>query len=239
MISGEVFFWEGLSIKVYEDGASEIIPALTQIVWRQEKKNIARVNPHGVRPKFLYRLSPQNYGWAAGKSRGRYSAVLEPWTWRWRTDTQRATLGAAATVVVSLVRVLPKVGPLHALKFSPPTFPVQDMFISSFDVTVARYESLLSELLSGARPVLANSNLDTGRPGQAGSYWLADRTYEDLLNKLAEQRFGSVSRELRRNILAYFGDLDASFSTTSPLEKWQRQLAALREVQMQGASLIR
>ncbi len=235
---GDVFFWEGLSIKVYEDGASEILPALTQVVWGQERKRIARLDPHGVWPKFGYRLSPRNYR-GDGASR---RAILRPWRWHWRRDTKHAALGAAATVVVYAVRVLPKIGPLHTLRFKPPTFPVQDMFIGSFDITVDEYETFLSDMLSGKRPILANSNLDTGFPTEAGSYRLADEAYEDLLNKLARQCFEGVTVELRQNILSYYANLDASFSTKSHPGEWQRtlcELAALRDARAGEVSLTR
>ena len=49
---GELFWWEGLSIKLYEVSGSEIIHALGQLAWRHERKRLIRVDPQIVTPKF-------------------------------------------------------------------------------------------------------------------------------------------------------------------------------------------
>ncbi len=47
---------------------------------------------------------------------------------------------------------------------------------------------------------LANTDLDTGRPSAHGEYELADRTYFELLERLADRRFENVPPELHENI---------------------------------------
>jgi hypothetical protein len=137
---GSVLFWEDLSIKVYRTGASEIIPALTQAEWKQERKNIVRLDPSSVHPRFQYRLSPQVYSRPPEMNRGQFD-FMRPWKWHWPISAKRASVGWFAAATVWLIRVLPKVGPLHRLEFRPPTLQVQKLFVSSFDDTVQEYEA--------------------------------------------------------------------------------------------------
>jgi len=53
-----------------------------------------------------------------------------------------------------------------------------------------------------------NTNFDTGQPTRRGEYAMADDTYDELLGKLAERGFVTVSADLRSNLVAYYGDVD-------------------------------
>ncbi len=230
---GNRFWPEGLSLRLYKLTASEIIPDLSQILWQQKKKKLLRVDPQIVTARFAYRLSSQNYERPSRRS-GKFHR-LEPWTWHWRAAAGHANVRLFSRVLVFVVEVMPKVGPLRTLQFKPPTVPVQDLFIESFDVTVARYESDLKKL-SQHDMDLPNQNLDTGKPVQAGQYFLADQTYARLLHHLARHHFHGVTAELRHNILSFYANPDAPIVTKKHPRKWQRtlhEIAALKSAQVQ------
>jgi hypothetical protein len=85
--------------------------------------------------------------------------------------------------------------------------------------------------LSGAHLHLLNTNFDTGRPTTRGDYSLADDTYGELLGKLADRAFASVSDSLRSDLAAFYGDVDSLPTDTDAERKRsarvRRQLAAL------------
>lgn len=230
---GGLFWFEGLSLKVYKASASEIVPQLGQDLWRHEHSKLYRIDPQIVTARFSYRLSPQNYQRPAGRRSRRF----RPWTWQWRSTARRANVQLISKVVVSFIEVMPKVGGLRTLQFRPPTVPVQELFIKGFDVTVARYDSDLAKLGKRDDLVLPEENLDTGAPPEAGQYFLADESYAQLLNDLAKHHFRGLSPELRQNILAFYSNLDAPFATKSSPRKWRRtvrELDALKSTPVQS-----
>ena len=235
---GRFSWYEDFSVKVYEFSASNIVPTLTLVVWRQKKKRIIRVNPHAEQRKFAYRLARENYArqWTQGRRRRRF--FLGRWRWHWKVAAEEANVGVLAKLSVWVIEALPKVGPLRTLNFKPPTPRIQDMFIRSFDVTVARYESDLTKVRT-KNLVLPDTNLDTGGATHAGSYNLADKTYAELLSKLAKRHFRGLTPRLRHNILAFYGNLSDPIATKKSPKKWRktlRQLAALRAAQTQEES---
>lgn len=229
-------FWsERLSLWSYRLTASEIIPDIGQILWRKKKGHLHRVNPQIVTARFRYQLSTQNYRSPA--SRSRRSRRLRPWTWQWRSRAKEANVQFVARVLVLVVEVLPKVGPLRTLRFKPPTVQVQDQFIKAFDVTVSRFESDLAELRKGGDPSFPEENLDTGAATKAGSYSLADQTYAHLLHDLARHRFHGLTLGLQKDILSYYETPDDSIVSKKHPKKWkkiQRELTALRAAPAQS-----
>jgi Zinc dependent phospholipase C len=223
-----LFWFEGLSLAIYKLSASEIIPDLGQALWRHERKRLYRVNPRIVTARFSYRLSPENY--EKSSTGTRRARRFKPWTWHWKATAARANARLISRFLVVLIEILPKVGSLQTLRFRPPTVPVQDLFIKAFDVTVARYESDVARLRK-RNLVLPEKNLDTGNLLVAGQYFLADDTYARLLNDQAKHRFRSMTPQLRQNILAFYGNLNAPIATKDHPRKWRktlRELAALR-----------
>ncbi len=194
-------------------------------------QRLARIDPQGVRPEFGHRLSPQNYRRLADALRRSRLAGLRPWSWHWPGTARRASSGFAATVVVYFIRVLPKIGPLHTLKFKPPTSQVQGRFIESFDVAVERYGADLFDLLAGRSLLLSNRNLDTGGQEQSGGYELASLTYAELLDRLARQHYGGLTPPLRQDILGYFASSKSPVDTGKQAAKWRKARRELSELE--------
>lgn len=235
----DLFLSEDLAIGTYRRGASEIIPRLTQLAWKKRKKEILKVNPQMTRRKFTYRLSRANYDrqWGANYELPKF--FLRRWTYRWEFGAKQAQIGIVARIFVFLFELLPKIGPLQTLNFKAPTPQVQRLFIKSFSDVVHRYEAMLAEERQN-RLRLQDKNFDTGEVTRGGDYRLADKTYAELLNKLSSHHFRNISPELRSNILAFYGNLEAPFATKKDGEKWQKaiqELAALRAMPPQSPLL--
>jgi hypothetical protein len=128
--------------------------------------------------------------------------------------------------------LLPKVGRLRTLNFKPPTPRTQALFIHSFGVTVERYRSLLQQVRAH-RLSLENRNFDTGRPIHAGDYRLADKTYAQLVGRLAARHFATVTPALRDNIVAFYrnglGGVGELKTNSRGQRKLLRELAALKK----------
>lgn len=225
-----LFLSEGLSIWVYQLGASEVIPRLTQVVWKHKRKKILRLYPAIINKHFVYRVAQGNYR-RTWNTRGRPPRFFRRWISRWRVGTEKEQLGLFANVLVFSVELLPKVGRLRTLNFKPPTPRTQELFIHSFGVTVGRYRRLLQEA-GDHRLSLENRNFDTGRPIQAGDYWLADQTYAQLVNRLAARHFATLSPALREDILEFYrnglGQAGRRKTNSRARQKLQREVAALK-----------
>ena len=105
-------------------------------------------------------------------------------------------------------RLIPKIGPFRALRFSVPTPEAERLRLASFTATRERFRQSL-DAVSAGRLRLVNTNFDTGRPTARGEYAMADETYDELLGKLADHAFTTVSAPLRANLVEYYRDADS------------------------------
>ena len=230
---GRLFWSERLSLWLYKISASEIIPDIGQVLWRHRRKKLYRVDPQIVTARFAYRLSERNYKRPSRKRR-RFRR-LRPWVWHWKSAAKKTNIQLFSRVLVVFVEAMPKVGPLQTLRFRPPTVQVQDQFIKGFDVSVARFESDLSDLQNHDL-VLPEDNLDTGRPVGAEDYRLADQTYAKLLHDLARNHFRRLTPELRQDILSFYKSFNPSVAAKDHPGKWRRtvrEIDALKSAPVQ------
>lgn len=233
----DLFLSEDLAIGTYRRGASEIIPRLTQIAWKEKKNEIRRADRRAARRKFVYRLSRGNYERQYGRDYRQPRFFLRRWTYRAKFGARQAQVGILARIMVFFFELLPKVGPLRTLAFKPPTPQTQRLFVKSFSDVVSRYETLLSQVNAG-RLTLEEKNFDTGKLTQAGAYHLADQTYAELLSRLAKQRFAGVTPGLRNDILAYYANPSAPIEARKNDKQWQtiqQNLAALKSLTIQAS----
>jgi hypothetical protein len=110
-----------------------------------------------------------------------------------------------ARFLALVYNLVPKIGPFRSLSFSVPTPEVERLFLESFTTTRERFRKSLDELRAG-RLSLPNTDFDTGQPTARGEYPLADATYDELLDRLADREFSGVQPALSANIIAYYGD---------------------------------
>jgi hypothetical protein len=207
----DVFSNLDLAVGTYRRSVSSIIPKMTKVAWQTKKDEIMKSNPGVTRQKFLYHLSRASYR----KS--------------WGRTYQAPSFGEK--VLAFLLRILPKFGPLRALAFRTPTPQGETLFMKSFNQAVQDYGQLSQEERVSGQVKLVNDNFDTGTITQPGEYKLADKTYADLLDRLAKNHFSTMTPELRATLLTYYNDPDAPSAMKRVKKRWegiQKQLNELK-----------
>jgi hypothetical protein len=210
----DVFLSEDLAIGSYRHAISDTIPAITRIAWRDKREAIQRLKPGMAEQRFVFNLSRRDYERDFGR------------------DYQRP--GPLTMVLNLLYRLLPKIGPLRPLKFKAPTPEAEALFLESFKDTRQRYQAAL-RAVGERRLNLANTNFDTGKPSAHGDYALADETYADLLDRLAERHFADVPPALRQNILAYYAAAPDKISGKKERKRMQKIRLQLSRLKDQGS----
>ena len=116
--------------------------------------------------------------------------------------------GFKAHLLAIVVFLVPKIGGAADLAIKIPTPETQEWYLKSMNHTVDVLNETLHKLREiGNDPVsLPNLDLDTGKQERLGEYTLADQTYAKLLERLIASPQNTISRELKQDILAYYGD---------------------------------
>ena len=192
------------------------IPKMTKVAWDLKREEIEQLRPGVSRDEYLFLLPRDEYDKEWGQTYRR------PNFW-YRT-------------LSFFVRILPKIGPLRAMKFKAPSPEAERLFLESFKTSVERYRSLLGEVASHDELRFDNRNLDTGRAVKAGDYRLADEAYADLLARLAKDHFARMTPALRANLLAFFAD-DALPGDREGAKAWRERQANLRALRAAHAGL--
>lgn len=226
----DLFLSEDLAIGTYRRTASEIIPQMTKVAWKEKRDEILKANPKATQKGFVYRLSRRDYETRWGKSyrQPRYRGAL----WG-QSETEP---GLLARFLVFLARILPKIGPLRTLRFKPPTPQTQALFLTSFKVVVQRYTTLAGHGPADGDRSLVNDDLDTGKPAVLGEYGLADKTYARLLDRLAAHKFAGLTPALQQNVLGFFKETKTRNAIENDPKEWQKvlgELTALRNAPAQ------
>lgn len=205
----DVFGDIDLALGTYRHAVSAVIPEMTRVAWDLNKKELKKATPRLARKQFTYNLSRSSY--------------------RKEWDTHYRKPGIGARVLAFFIRVLPKVGPLKAVKPKLPTRETAKWFEDSFDRTLDLYRRLLAQA-GNAQLRLVNMNFDTGKPTEPATYNLADNAYSKLAIKLADRDRLPVDPKLTANIVAYFRNVDLPFATKSDAKEWQKTLNAVAKL---------
>jgi hypothetical protein len=107
------------------------------------------------------------------------------------------------------------------LRTSQKTPDAEKLFDTSFNRALQDYQRLLRDSENRTKFVLVNDNFDTGTRAGPGEYPLADKTYARLLDRLAKDHFVQVSPKLRSDLLTYYSDLNAPYSTKQKTKQWE------------------
>ncbi|MGH9500079.1 MAG: zinc dependent phospholipase C family protein [Terriglobales bacterium] len=193
----------------YRHDVSQLIPRATRVAWSLKKDEIMRDQPGMTKKKFLYNLSRASY------------------QHNWGKQYQQPSLGER--FLAFLVRILPKIGPLKVLQLKTPTPAAERLFEASFNATLDRYRSLLSEV-GTTQPDLPNDNFDTGETTGPGKYRLDDETQAKWLHALAKQNFTGVSPEVRAELVEFFGHPNAPYATKRKPKDWARVQAEIEQL---------
>jgi hypothetical protein len=176
------------AIGTFRYAVSQLIPEMTRVAWKHQEDEIRRLAPAVQRNAFVYSFTRRDYERAYG--------------------TKYRSPGVVARFVGFLARILPKIGPLSAMKFRVPTPEAQKLFAESFRETRERYRALILDARDG-RVQLPNTDFDVGQPPRWGENAVADRSYVELLEKLGERNFATAPPELKRLLAQFFARLDA------------------------------
>jgi hypothetical protein len=180
----DLFVSEDLAIATYRHAVGTTIPEMTKVAWGRKREQILKVTPGMRRQKFVFNLSRRRYDKEFG------SDYAKP--------------HGFARFLALVYNLVPKIGPFRSLSFSVPSPEAERLFLESFVSTRDRFRESLDALRAG-RLHLPNTDFDTGRPTARGEYSLADDTYDDLLDKLADRQFANASPALSANLLSYYG----------------------------------
>lgn len=194
------------AIGSYRRVISNTIPRATRIAWAQHEDEIRKARPGVTRKRFLYIMSRSSYERNWGKQYDR------PSFWD--------------RVLAFLLRLVPPIGPLKALRFKTPTPQVEQLFMRSFDLVATAYRGKLNSVNTGALR-LENTNFDLGAAAPPGRYQLQDDTYAYWLDALAKENFAGVTPPITQELLRYYGNLNAPLHSKNHKSAWKRLLAQL------------
>ncbi len=212
---GSVFANVDLSIGSYRHAVSSMIPELTKAALLTHEVELAREIPNFNRRKFVYNLSRAEY------------------EKQWGHGYQRP--GVGARILAFLFKLVPKVGPFKAVAFQTPTTQTEDMYFKSVNDTVDNYRMYLREARSKSL-ALPNRDFDTGKKTMAGEYEMTDRTYADLLHRLANNKFDKLTPEVRDEILSFFSASTAPLSIRKDKTRMKRLSTEIPALRAQAAS---
>ena len=193
----------------YRRAVSKQIPQATRIAWTLKKDEIQKEVPGITKRKFLYNLSRASYEKQWGKN------YKQPTAWE--------------KFLAFLYKLLPKIGPLRVLQFRTPTPQTQKLFEASFNATLDRYRAFLSDEAADHLELI-NNNFDTGDMTGPGKYRMNDEAHAKLLGMLAEGKFASASPEVREELLHFFSDPDAPYTTKRNVKAWLKVQAQLEQL---------
>lgn len=199
-----------LAVGTFRYGVSTIIPQMTRVAWQTKKDEIRKEIPGVTRRKFIYNISRASYH----KS--------------WHDKYKKPGFGTR--LLAFLLRVLPKIGPLNALSFRTPTPEVWQLFMLSFNATIKDYGDVIHQKEATGDLQIQNDNFDTGTVTGPGEYPLADKTYAELVNRLAKNHFQQISPELQKDILSYYSNQGAPFATKKNKKEWARVVSEINEL---------
>jgi Zinc dependent phospholipase C len=209
----EIFFNEDLAIGTYRHAVATTIPEMTKVAWGKKRDEIRKVVPGAKKETVVFNLRRQQYEKEFG------------------ADYEKPH--GFARFLAFIYRLIPKIGPFRAFRFSVPTPAAERLFLESFTTTREHFRQSL-DALSAAHLDLPNTDFDTGQATRRGEYTLADDTYDKLLGKLADRAFATVSESLRSNLVAYYGDVDSIRNGTNAERKRsatvRQELAVLKSV---------
>jgi hypothetical protein len=204
-----------LAISTFRWSVKNLLPTLTRAAWVLRKNDIKKANPSANAGSFHYKMRRKDYYLEFGKER------------------QQPGFGDRA--LAYFIKIMPKVGPLKALKFKDPGPDGEKLFIASFDTVLVRYATALHTLHS-RNITLPDIDFDTGNITAPGEYGLADKTYDELVYKLKGNKFVDMTSTLKQNILTFYTNADtAVFIKQDP--DWKK--ASLALLQMKHANPVK
>jgi hypothetical protein len=209
----DVFESIDLSIGTFRWTVNTTIPGMTKVAWDLKENEIEALTPGATRESFTF-----------AQTRAAYEQ-------KWGTEYKRPAL--RHKIVAFLLRIVPRFGPFKPLAFKPPTAETERWFLDSFERSVEYYRTLVG---AAARSQLsiANRNFDTGATVKPGEYSLVDKTYAELVERLArnDQGTASIPQALLTQIGGFYADPSAPIETKKHKKDWVKLTRALEQIQV-------
>jgi hypothetical protein len=197
-----------LAVGTFRWTVKNLFPSITRAAWAMKKKSIRKEKTGMTGRKFMYRMHRKQYNTEFGKARQKPGFFANVFSW--------------------FIRILPKVGPLKALKFKTPGPEAEKLFVQSFDTVLAHYSVFVKEKMPVTN-YLPDIDFDTGKRTALGEYSLCDDAYRKLLFKLKEKNFATADKALKQNILSFYSSKTTAEIHTDPKE-WEEIQGALEEL---------
>jgi Zinc dependent phospholipase C len=121
-------------------------------------------------------------------------------------NAYRTRAGVGTYLMAGFIFVLPKVGPLSDLSLRGPDPKAKQDYLDSLVKTTVRFRQMLAHATTSDG--IPNQDLDTGLDVFPGTYSLEDYTYADLLHKMTRDPASPIPFGIKRDLLAYFSDLN-------------------------------
>ncbi len=179
----DVFGSLSLSIESFRWSVKNLFPALTRAAWVMKKDDILKTQPTATSSSFRYKMKRAQYYQDFGKVKRKPGVLATSFGW--------------------FIRVLPKVGPLKALKLKAPGPQAEKIFIESFDTSLARASAAM-RILQHTNIALPNIDYDTGKETARGEYDMADVNFDNLLLKLSSNDFRHLNQALKKQLLGFY-----------------------------------
>jgi len=208
----EVFGALDIAIGTFRWTVGTTIPEMTKVAWQLKQKEIETLSPGITRDAFSFNLTRAEY------EQG------------WGTTYKRPGFGHKLLSI--LLRIVPRFGPFSVVAFKPPTAETERWFLDSFATTIERYRTLVRDAQRGALS-LQNRNFDTGKPVRAGDYTLVDKTYAELVHRLAalQAKGSAMPPAMVANIQTFYANVDAPIETKRHKGDWTKLLRELAQLQ--------
>lgn len=197
-----------LNISTFRWAVRSLLPGLTRTAWALKKSDIMKNNPGMTSRKFHFHIKRREYFHDYGR------------------DRDRPNLRTRITAFI--ITILPKIGPLRALKFEPPGPKAEKLFIKAFDTSLVVYNHVLKKISAGGRPNLPDIDFDTGKPTAFGEYGLADESYSQLVINLDKDKFYNLTPPLKKSILSFYSKADSTAERPKILYDWKKTNFALQ-----------
>lgn len=208
---GSIFSNINASINTLRWGIRNLFPVLTKSAFRANKDTILKMTPGMTAKKFQYKMSEKSFKLEYGK--------------------QKQESKFFSRVIVFIIKILPKVGPLKTLKYVSPGKAGEKLFSNSFDTITTKYAAALKDVGEGHLK-LRDIDFDTGRPSVLGEYPLADATYDKLLIKLQKQDYKNVTPRLQKNIITFYQNADTSQTALKQRKEWKKASLSLQQIKV-------
>ncbi len=171
------------AVRTFRWTVKSFIPEITKAAWAIKKSEISK-NGNGITARqFKYKMSKATYNKEFGRDRDKPKFF--------------------ANLIANIIRLLPKIGPLKKFKIKAPGPVAEKYYIQSFDSVLLHYTNAISGL-SNSKFHLVNKDFDTGFNTSFGEYGLTDKAYKNLLVKLQDNKFDSLTTSLKQNIIDFF-----------------------------------